>query len=101
MGYSRTGRRKTCIDCGSREHVRCYMSKPGPRIHIHAGKPVNKTGDTVVDMAVIYKITQLTDAVLTLEQENRSLKQMLMRHIYDNHPEEDHCHCIWECECNK
>ena len=52
-------------------------------------------------MAVIYKITQLTDAVLTLEQENRSLKQMLMRHIYDNHPEEDHCHCIWECECNK
>ena len=67
--------------------------------------------EKVVDMAVIHKITQLTDAVLTLQQntgaittvikrmtemlmqcddrikdlyqENRSLRQMLMRHIYD------------------
>ena len=41
------------------------------------------TTERVVDMAVIHKITQLTDAVLTLEHENRSLSQMLMRHIYD------------------
>ena len=57
---------RTCTDCGSREHTRCYMSKPGPRVHIHTGEPVKKTGDTVVDMAVIHKITQLTDAVRTL-----------------------------------
>jgi hypothetical protein len=87
---------QTCIDCGTREHSRCYNSTT-IRINNHTGRAVRPSDqqkletairnsnivEKVVDMVVIQKITQLTDAVLTLEHENRSLTQMLMRHIYD------------------
>ena len=47
-----------------------------------------------------YCLKRLTKMIVDLDNRHKSLEKMLMRHIYDNHPEEDHCHCIWECECN-
>ena len=87
---------QTCIDCGTREHSRCYNSTT-IRINNHTGRAVRPSDqqkletairnsnivEKVVDMVVIQKITQLTDVVLNLQYENRSLQHMLMRHIYD------------------
>ena len=73
---------QTCIDCGTREHSRCYNStavrinndtgrgaRPSDQRKLEAltKKPLNATGDTVVDMEVIRDIRRLKDAVATLQ----------------------------------
>ena len=79
---------KTCIDCGTREHSRCYNST-AIRINNDTGqgarpsdqrklekltkKPLNVTGDTVVDMEVIREMVRLKDYLV---QHNYCIKEL-------------------------
>jgi hypothetical protein len=47
---------RTCIDCGSREHVRCYMSKP-----------VNEPQDATT-AELTYCVKRLTEMVVELDK---------------------------------
>ena len=107
---------QTCIDCGTREHSRCYNStlvrinydtgqgaRPSDRRKLaeFTKKPLNATGDTVVDMEIIREVRRLKDAVATLQ-----IGHCRIMEVYDEKIEtlqrelDNHCHCTYQCECN-
>ena len=85
---------QTCIDCGTREHSRCYNST-AVRINHDTGrgakpsdqrkleeltKPINVTGtgDTVVDREVIRRIVKLNDYLVQHNYCIKELTEMVM-----------------------
>ena len=85
---------KTCIDCGTREHSRCYNStlvrinydtgqgaRPSDRRKLaeFTKKPLNATGDTVVDMEVIRQMVKLSDYLIQQNYCIKELTEMVMK----------------------
>mgnify|MGYP003151313238 CR=1 FL=1 len=84
---------QTCIDCGTREHSRCYNStairinhdtgrgaRPSDQFKLEAltKKPLNATGETVVDMEVIRQMVKLNDYLIQHNYCIKELTEMVM-----------------------